>query len=85
MKQVKKVLYVMGAILVPVVLSFLFTFIVMLIMMGTSPKLGFAIPEDMLYHMSGGLGTLLTALACLWHLFYGMLQKRDMGAIPQTN
>lgn len=63
MKQIKKGLYLLGMVVGLVLMVFLFTAIVQLGMVAVSGKFGFAIAEDMLYHISGNGGIGLTALA----------------------
>lgn len=67
MKQIKKGLYILGVILGSVGLIFVGTFVAMILLMAAE-EIGFAMSEELLYHVSGGLGTVIAAFIVVFHV-----------------
>lgn len=78
-KQIKKVLYLLGLLIGLLVAVLLFTGIVQIGMMVVAEKNGFAIAEDLLYHISGSVGIGITALI---FAFYVKRKKYAYGVEP---
>lgn len=60
MKQIKNILYIMGVIAVLAALLFISTAIVQLGIIAAAGGMGIALKEDLLYDVSGTLGTVIT-------------------------